>query len=98
MSYSGQQATMFHHIRSIANTHSVPTFVDVATMSATPEHLHGSEILQHDDDSIDAKGLNDIDISRMVPGGQTNNDFTIGGAPEFQQTNTQFTHRVRRHF
>jgi len=42
------------------------------------------ELLQHDDDAIDAEGPNDIDISRMVPGGQTNNDFTIGGSPEFQ--------------
>ena len=34
---------------------------------------------------MDADGPNDIDISRMVTGGQTNNDFTIRGSPEFQQ-------------
>ena len=72
MSYSGQQATLFHHIQSLADTYSVPTFVNVDTMSATLQHLHMSEILHHDDDSIE--GPNDIDISRMVPGAQTNND------------------------
>jgi len=84
MSNSGQQATLFHHIQSVADTLSVPTSVDVDTMSATLQHLHMSELLQHDDDAIDAEGSNDIDISRMVPGGQTNNDFTIGSSPEFQ--------------
>jgi len=44
-----------------------------------------SELLQHDDDAIDAERPNGIDISRMVTRGQNNNDFTIGGSPEFQQ-------------
>ena len=45
-----------------------------------------SDLLRHDDDAIDPDGLNDIDVSRMVPNGTANNDFTIGGPPEFQKT------------
>ena len=65
----------------------MPTYADVDTVSAILQHLHMSELLRHDVDDIffDMEGPNDIEISRMVPGGQPNNDFTIEGSPEFQQ-------------
>jgi len=65
MTYSGQKAILFHRIQSVADTHSVPAYADVDTMSATLQHLHMSELLQHDDDAIDTEGPNDVYISRM---------------------------------
>ena len=44
-----------------------------------------SDLLRHDDDAIDPDGPNDIDVSRMIPNGTANNDYTIGGHPEFQK-------------
>ena len=42
--------------------------------------LHMSDLLHHDDDdddAIDPDEPNDIDVSRMVPNGTANNDYTI---------------------
>ena len=44
-----------------------------------------SDLLHHDEDAIDPDRPNDIDVSRMVPNGTANNDYTIGGNPEFQK-------------
>ena len=44
-----------------------------------------SDLLQHDEDAVDPDGPNDIDVSRMIPNGTANNDYTIGGHPEFQK-------------
>ena len=43
-----------------------------------------SDLLHHDEDAVDPDGPNDIDVSRMVTNGTANNDYTIGGNPEFQ--------------
>ena len=44
-----------------------------------------SELLHHDDDDIGPNdGRNDINVSRMVPNGLLDNDFTIGRPPAFQ--------------
>jgi hypothetical protein len=42
-----------------------------------------SELLQHDDDAIDEEGPNDIDVSRMGPGGQTNIILRLGDPLNF---------------
>ena len=83
--YSGITVTLFHHIQAAADTNSVPTYENEETMISTLQHLHMSDPLHHDEDAIDPDGPNDIDVSRMVPNGQANNDYTIGGNPEFQQ-------------
>ena len=50
------------------------------------------QLLHHDDDAIDPDGPNDIDVSRMVPNGTANNDYTIGENPEFQTQIRQLLH------
>ena len=75
----------------------MPTYENEETMISTLQHLHMSDLLQHDEDAIDPDGLNDIDVSRMVRNGTANNDYIIGGNPEFQK-NTTITDRIRRHF
>ena len=51
-----------------------------------------SDLLHHDDDAIDPDGPNDIDVSRMVPKGTANNEYTIGGHPAFQQQIRKLLH------
>ena len=63
------------------------------TMISTLQHLHMSDLLHHDDDdAINPDGPNDIDVSRMVPNGTANNDYTIGGLPELQKQIRQLLH------
>jgi len=83
--YSGATETIFHNIQAAADTHLVPTYENEGAMISTLQHLHMSDLLHHDDDAIYPDGLNDIDVSRMVPNGTANNDYTIGGNPEFQK-------------
>ena len=81
----GNTETLFHHIQAAADTNSVPTYENAEAMISTLQHLHMSDLLHHDEDVIDPHGPNDIDVSRMVPNGTANNDYTTGGNPEFQK-------------
>jgi len=83
--FSGNTETLFHHIQATADTNSVPTHENDEEMISTLQHLHMSDLLQHDDDAIDPNGPNDIDVSRIVPNGTANNDYTIRGHPAFQR-------------
>ena len=67
---TGLLATLF-------DTTAVPAYDDI---DATLQHLHMSELLHHDEDTVDPDGPNDIDVSRMLTGGGNHNDFTIEGS------------------
>jgi len=89
MGYATQFILRKYHIipsYTAADTNSVPTYEnDEAMIPTLQQHLHMSDLLHHDDDNeIDPDGPNDIDVSRMVPKGTANSDYTIGGHPEFK--------------
>ena len=56
----------------------------IEDMTTTLQHLHMSDLLNHDNEGVDDNGPNDIEYSQMLPC-QTNEDFLIGGSPELQQ-------------
>ena len=70
----------------------MPTYENEEAMISTLQHLHMSDLLHLDDDAIDPDEPNDIDISRMVPNSTANNDYAIGGNPEFQKQIRQLLH------
>ena len=92
MSYSSSAATLFRHIQAAADTNSVPRYEKDEAVISILQHLHMSDLIDHDDDAIDSDGPNNIDVSRMVPNGTANNDYTTGGRPGFQQQIRKLLH------
>ena len=81
--YTIELAVLFNYIQSPQRLYLQCKYDNIDTTTAPLQHLHMSELLYHDEDSIDPDGQNNIDVSRMITNGCTN-DFTIGGSPALQ--------------
>ena len=65
-------------------------------MTAALQHLYMSELLHHDEDSIDPNGTNYIDVSRVING--CPDEFTIGVSPALQLRIREILHEFNNFF